>query len=158
MNHCRLERDVMLAAIDDRWTDALRRHVTDCADCAAAAAVSPWMQSFSRVDEREHLLPDPAVVWIKAQLLRGSAAIERVSRPLAIYQLIAYSVVAAGWAAMLTWKWDALTAWLASLTPSGLVTTAAGSTADAALPFFLLVVVLSSLTVVLAFHTILAEE
>ena len=158
MTHCRLERDVMLAAIDDRWTDALRRHVSECADCAAAATVSPWMQTFSRVDEREHILPDPAVVWIKAQILRGSAAIDRVSRPLAIYQLIAYALVAAGWAAMLTWKWNALTAWFESLTPSGFVATAAASTSDASLPFFLLVVVLSSMTVVLAFHTILAEE
>lgn len=157
---CRLERDVLLAAIDDRWTDSLRRHVGECADCAAAASVAPWMHDFARVDQLRHILPDPSVVWLKAQILRGSEVIERAARPLAVYQMIAYAVVAAGWAALLTWKWDALTAWFASLSPASVVASASGSAPGsvASVPFFAIVLLLTSITVVLAFHTILAEE
>lgn len=156
---CRLERDVMRAAVDDRWTDALRRHVETCEECAAAAAVAPWMHGLARVDERVHVLPDPAVVWLKAQLLRGTAVAERATRPLAISQMMAYFAVAAGWAALLTWKWSALHEWLISVTPSALVANASGTqSASLSLSLLAIVLVLSSVTVALAMHTILAEE
>jgi hypothetical protein len=160
---CRLERDVIRAAAEDRWSDSLRRHADECPDCAAAASVSPWMRGLARTDERTHILPDPAVVWLKAQLLRGTAVIDRAARPMAISQLIAYMTVAAGWAALLTWKWNALQTWLQNLTPGGFVASASGSAsqsgaASLTASFFTLIIALSSVTVMLALHTILAEE
>jgi hypothetical protein len=154
---CIQEENVLRAAAEDRWTDALRRHVTECADCNAAASAAPWMTRFSRISDREHILPDPSVVWLKAQLLKGTADLARVSRPITIAQLFAYFAVAAGWAAVLTWKWTALQAWLSSFTPRGLVTTAARAE-SLSLSFFAIVFVLASMTVMLALHTILAEE
>ena len=161
MSACRLERDVMNAATEDTWTDALRRHVTECDDCAAAMQAAPWMHEFASIDEREHILPDPSVVWLKAQLLRGSAAADRAARPLAIYQMAAYVAVAAGWAALLTWKWNALQAWLNGLTPSGFIANASGSSSAAttvSVSFFGAILALASLTVVIGMHTILSEE
>ena len=158
---CRLEPDVLRAAEDDRWTDALRRHITECEECAASAAVAGWMSDFARVDDREHVLPDPAVLWLKAQVFRGSAAIDRASRPMTIVQMAAYLVVAAGWATLLTWKWNALVSWFESLQPSRFFASVTLSSADAAslsVTFVLGVLILSSMTVVLALHSILAEE
>ena len=159
---CRLERDVREAAAENRWTDSLRQHADTCPDCAAAASVSPWMRALARTDEREHILPPASVVWVKAQLLRGMAAVDRVSRPLAMSQMIAYITVAAGWAALLTWKWNELSAWLDSLTPGGFVAATSGGASQAAssltASFFLLILCLSSVTIMLALHTILAEE
>src|SRR5712691_2417551 len=109
---CRHERHVIRAVVDDQWTDTLREHVTSCADCAAAAAAAPFMKRLARLDERQQKLPDPAVVWLKAQLLRGGALAERAARPLTIVQIAAYVVVAAGWAAVLTWKWSDLEQWI----------------------------------------------
>ena len=155
---CRFEPHVLRATQEDRWTDALRNHVADCVDCAAAASVAPWMGDFSRFADREHILPDPAVLWLKAQLLRGSTEGARASMPLTVVQLISYGVIAAGWAALLTWKWSAVEVWLSSMTPSGLVAAGASTTASVSLSFYALVFLLGSATVMLALHTIVADE
>jgi hypothetical protein len=154
---CRFEADVLRAAQDDRWTEALRRHLTECDECVATASVAPWMSRFARISDREHILPDPQIVWLKAQLLQGSADVARVSRPLNFLQLVAYLVVAGGWAALLTWKWDAVQRWLNGLTPTGMVQNMATGQ-SLSMSFFALLIVLATMTVTLALHTILAEE
>lgn len=155
---CRHEPHVLRAANEDRWTDALRDHVKTCQDCAIAALAAPFMRRLARVDERQKKLPDPGVVWLKAQLLAGSAVDDRIARPLNIAQMFSYGVVAAGWAALLTWKWSDLQRWLGTLTPSGVAEGLSGSTAGLSGSVLMMLVVLSTVTVVLAFHTILAEE
>lgn len=154
---CRLERDVLRAAEDDRWTDALRLHLTECDDCIATAAVAPWMERFANISDREHILPDPSVVWLKAKLLQGTAEIGRVSRPLDVVQMIAYVIVAGGWAGLLMWHWPAVEKWMHGFTPAGIVETATRAN-TLSLSFFALLFVLGSMTVTLALHTILAEE
>ena len=155
---CRHESHVQRAAAEDRWSEALRDHVKECEDCAAAAAVAPFMFRFSRTNERQHRLPDASVVWLKAQLLRGNALADRASRPLNIVQMVAYIVVAGGWAALLTWKWAELQSWMLSFTPRSVVGGIAGTQAVMSAPLIMSVVVLASMTVMLALHTILAEE
>jgi hypothetical protein len=154
---CRYDADVLRAAREDRWTDTLRNHLLSCDDCIATASVAPWMTRFARISDREHILPDPQVVWLKAQLLQGSADVARIARPLNIAQFIAYLVVAGGWAALLTWKWDAVETWVKGLTPTGMVQSMA-SGQSLSMSFFALLVVLATMTVSLALHTILAEE
>ena len=154
---CRYEPQVRRAAAEQRWTDALREHVETCADCASAAAAAPFMTRFARIDERQKTLPDPSVVWLKAQIFRGSVAADRAARPLNILQMIAYIVVAGGWAAVLTWKWADLQHWLMSYTPVAIVQNMSRS-ATLSTTFLLTVVVLATMTVMLALHTILAEE
>ena len=151
---CLQETHVLHAAESNEWTDALREHVAACADCAAAATVAPWMERFSKIDARSHVLPDPAVVWLKAQLLRTVTVVDRVSRPMNVFQVVCYIAVAAGWATLLTWKWVALQAWIASFTS---VRIFAGD-ARMSVASFVLVFVLTSLTVMVALHTILADE
>lgn len=157
MSACGQEKFVRRAAAENRWSDALRQHVAECADCAAAEKASRFMARFGRIDERQHVLPDPSVLWLKAQLLRGSAAADRAARPLNIAQIVAYVVVAAGWAAVLTWKWSDLRTWLLGFTPTHMVQGLATSSTLSA-SFLMMVVVLASLTVMLGLHTILAEE
>ena len=154
---CRHETHVIRAVVEDQWTDALREHVAGCDNCAAAAAAAPFMKRLAQVDERQRKLPDPAVVWLKAQLLRGGALAERAARPLTIVQIVAYIVVAAGWASVLTWKWADLQQWILRFTPSGM---AQGMTHSSSLSiaFLLMVVVLATMTVMLGLHTILAED
>ena len=154
---CRFEADVLRAAQEDRWTDALRRHIEGCDDCVAAMSVAPWMTRFSRISDREHILPDPQIVWLKAQLLQGSADVARAARPMNFIQMLAYLVVAGGWAAVLTWKWAAVQTWMRGLTPTGMVHNLARGE-SLSMSFFALVFVLASMTVMLAMHTIMAEE
>ena len=153
MSECRFDRDV----IAGRWTESLRAHVAQCADCEAAMLVAPQMKELASVDMREHPLPDPQVVWLKAQLLRNTVAAERAARPLKIAQMISYVVVAGGWTAVLAWKWTAIQAVLHSFTPSSFVQNA-GDAASLSITFFVMIFVLSSITIGVALHTILAED
>lgn len=154
---CRFETDVLRAAEEDGWSDSLRAHLVDCDDCMAAASVAPWLDRFARMSDRQHILPDPAIVWLKARVLQGTIDVARVSRPMTVLQLVAYLVVAGGWAALLMGKWTAIEAWFRSLTPTGLVVSAARAEA-LSMSFLAIVFVLATTTVMVALHTILAEE
>jgi hypothetical protein len=154
---CAHETNVMRAAAEDRWTESLRTHVSECADCAAAAAAAPWMTRFSRTSAHEHRLPDPSIIWLKAQLMQGTADAARATRPMTIVQLVSYVIVASGWAGLLTWKWNAVQTWIGSFTPRGFAH-AAVRPESLSLSFFAVVFILASTTVMLALHTILAED
>ena len=155
---CRYEAEVLRAAEEDRWTETLRAHLATCDDCVATASVAPWMDRFARISDREHILPDPSVVWLKAKLLQTSADAGRVSRPIDAVQLIAYAVVAAGWAGLLMWRWDAIERWMRGfVTPAAFIDSAVRAE-QVSLSFFGMVFVLGSMTVMLALHTILAED
>lgn len=157
---CPFEPNVIAAAESGTWSEALRAHTRSCEDCAAAAEVGTWMLDFARRDDREHILPDPSVLWLKAKLLGSSAAVERAALPITRSLIAAYLVIAAGWAALLTWKWSALLAWMTALNPGRIAAGATGTAGSATLSMTVLVtlVLLASATVMLAFHMILAEE
>jgi hypothetical protein len=157
---CPFEPNIIEAAASGAWSEALRAHTRSCEDCAAAAEVGAWMAELALRDDREHILPDPSVLWLKAKLLGTSAALERAALPITRTLIAAYLVIAAGWATLLTWKWSALVAWMNALNPGRIAVSAAGTTGAATLSTTVLItlVLLASATVMLAFHTILAEE
>jgi hypothetical protein len=154
---CRFEPEVLRAAQDDQWSDSLRGHLLECDDCVTAASVAPWMTRFAKISDREHRLPDPQIVWLKAQLIQGTAEAARIARPITFIQMVSYLVVAGGWAALLTWKWDAVASWLRGFTPAGIMQNVARGE-SLSMSFFAVVFVLASMTVTLALHTIMAEE
>lgn len=151
---CEFEQAVVRASAAGSWNESLRAHVSECNDCRAAAGVAPWMRRFAAAGERQHRLPDPQVVWLKARLLGSSLAAERATRPIRVVQFIAYITVAGGWAALLTREWLAIRQFAARMTPASVMQHAGAFTPS----FFVLVFVLSSLTIGVALHTILAEE
>ena len=156
--HCVQEPQVRHAAIEDRWTTALREHASACQDCAAAAAIAPFMTRLARTEVRHRTLPDPGVIWLKARLIGGTAIAERAARPLNVAQIVTYLVLAAGWAGLLTWKWAEVQRWLLGFTPANMVSELAGVQPSFSASVVLTFVVLSSLTVLLGLHAILAEE
>jgi hypothetical protein len=158
-NECAFEPNVIEAVTNDAWTESLRAHVASCDDCAAAAEVAPWMGRFAQLDERQHILPDPAVLWLKARLLQTSAAVQRASLPITRLQIVAYLIIAAGWAALLTWKSNALQAWINHLSPGHVLLGVTGAeSTSASLSVLVVLALLASATVGVAMHTILAEE
>lgn len=158
-DHCRYEHDVVRAARESRLTEALRSHVASCEQCQAVASVSAFMGMLSEDDARVRPLPSSSAVWLKAQLLRGSEAADRVSRPFTVFQWVAYFIVASGWAGVMTWKWNVVRDWLLGFTPSHVIQSASGlGTPSASIAFYAGIVVLASLTMSVALHTILAEE
>ena len=157
---CRFEPNVIDAVANDAWTESLRAHVASCDDCAAVVEVAPWMARFAGIDEREHILPDPAVLWLKARLLQSSSAVERAGLPITRLQIAAYLIIAACWAALLTWKSNALQALINRLSPGHIILGAAGAetTSSLSLTALVAILLLASATVGIAMHTILAEE
>jgi hypothetical protein len=131
------------------------------AEAAVSALIDPWMSQFAALPDREHLLPDPSVVWLKAQLLRDRAIAERATRPMNSIQLASYLIVAACWAAVLRWKWPVIDVWMHRLSPGRMVLGAsadAAASASVSFAFVTALIVLASLTIAVALHTILAEE
>ena len=122
--------------------------------------IDAWMQEFARFDERPRALPDPSMLWVRAKLMQSVVIADRAARPVTNAQIGSYLVVATAWAALLMWKWQALVTWVRGFTPAHIVLGATGveSAASLSLTFLGLLIVLGSLTVLLAFHTILAEE
>jgi hypothetical protein len=155
---CIFENDVRRAARQGRWSDELRLHRQGCEECAATAAVGPWLTEFAALPDRQHILPAASIIWIKAQILQSQRSAERVARPLGLLQSAAYLIVAGCWAALLNWKWSALQQWINGLTPGGFVSAATTGGTSLSLSLMLMVLVLASLTVMVAMHTILAEE
>lgn len=153
---CRYEADVVHAAANDAWTESLRAHVASCEECAAAAEIGPWMQQFAGIDERKRPLPDPAVLWLKAKLMQSSSAVDRATLPITRLQIAAYIIIASGWATLLTWKWNALLAWFAALNPGRVMNNAIAT--PLSVTVLGAAIALASATVMLAFHTVLAEE
>ena len=141
-------------------TTDCRCGLDSCDECSAAASAGAWMHHFAALDDREHILPNPSIVWLKAQLLQQTRTVDRAARPMTIVQTSAYVFVAACWTLLLSWKSSAIAAWAGSLTPSRFLMAATGNAAATSLTmtFFLVLALLSSATVMLALHTILAEE
>ena len=121
--------------------------------------IDVWMKDFAAVGHGRRL-PDANAIWIKAKLMQTTAAMERAARPITNMQIAAYLIVASGWAALVTWKWSALVAWVNGFTPAHIILGAAGAETarSLSLTFVMALIVLASTTVVLAFHTILADE
>jgi hypothetical protein len=158
MSACRFEPQVIEAAQREEWSSALSEHVSGCDDCIAAVAVAPWMSRFAKLDDREHSLPDASIIYLKARLMQGRADALRISRPMDAAQLLAYLVVAGGWAGVLTWKWNALALWLRGFTPTTMILHQTARGESLSMSLFAILLLLVSVTVMLALHTIMAEE
>lgn len=118
-----------------------------------------WMERFAAIDDREHVLPDPAVIWLKARVLQSAKAVERASRPITFAQIASYVVIAACWTVLLMWKWSALRAWTTTFQPRNILLGAAAANQPLlSLPFLVTFLVLAGVTLMLAMHAVLAEE
>lgn len=91
----------------------------------------------------------PRSIWLKAQLF-GNEALDRVTRPMNVAQIVSYVFIAAGWAGLLMWKWTDVEQWVLGFTH--------GQAASLPVSIVLVFLALASTTAMLALHTILAEE
>ena len=64
---CPMEASVLLARRTGQWTDALERHIADCSNCRELVRVAGLMNGIADSLRREAVLPDPTLVWLRAQ-------------------------------------------------------------------------------------------
>jgi hypothetical protein len=64
---CPMEASVLLARRTGQWTETHDRHIADCPNCQELLKVAGFMNGIADNLRRDPALPDPAMVWLKAQ-------------------------------------------------------------------------------------------
>src|SRR5262245_33503096 len=64
---CPMEASVLLARRTGQWTEMHERHIADCANCRELLKVAGFMNGIADSLRRDPSLPDPVLVWLKAQ-------------------------------------------------------------------------------------------
>lgn len=104
-------------------------HLRSCEPCRAWTAVHQAMETLA-VETPSPRMPSAEVLLVRARLSESRRVAARVSRPLAIFQRIAYAVVTVCWMLFLATQWLPITQWLGGLE----LDLKAGIEASAALP------------------------
>jgi len=108
-NNCDQEAAVLNAARTGQWDGPLKAHVAGCGACRETAQTSRWMLSLAQSCEpsREGIaaLPEPGLVWWRAQLAQKQRAAERTQKKLEWIASIIQAVVVLGVAGGFAWIW-----------------------------------------------------
>ena len=117
MKNCDKEEAVQVALLRDTWDETLRAHVDECPVCADLVLVTKYLQKEARIarNEAEKNLPSPGLIWWKSEILAKRTASERATRPIAVFEKIAYAVGALGLFGFVAWNWSTIDRWLAPL-------------------------------------------
>ncbi len=69
MSACRYEKEIVTAAREGRWTEALRDHAASCLGCAETAlVVAALAEDIDAMVLDDSPLPDPKIIWIRSRL------------------------------------------------------------------------------------------
>jgi hypothetical protein len=130
---CDKQPSLLEAAAAGHETDpAMMNHLAACPTCREAIEAVCWMRRMAEDATEPHVLPNPDVIWWKAQLLRRWEADRRAAAPI---ERMHKAEVVAGLASLfgfIVWQWSGLTRMLSSLSPSSLVAWSAQRTVDGA--------------------------
>jgi hypothetical protein len=79
---CEDEQKVFQAAQSGELEAPLKDHVSRCTVCAEVMAVTRFLLEDMRPDAMEIRLPEPGVLWWKAQLRSQDSVLARATRPI----------------------------------------------------------------------------
>lgn len=85
---CPYEEKAANAARTDRWEDAIRIHVQQCAHSREVAGIAEWMKHVAATDAPQSRLPEARQLFLNPQMAAIQAAQEKALRPLAFAELI----------------------------------------------------------------------
>jgi hypothetical protein len=109
---CDREAQVIEASRSGLWDEELRRHLSDCRNCAESAVAASFLSRLERIDHQNVDLPGAGQMWWKLQLRARREAIERAARPISYFQSITLLVVVSAFVGICVWQWDQLCSWL----------------------------------------------
>lgn len=101
---------------------ALHEHLARCEACRQDAEVAAWMIAFAELPADPAKLPDPGMLWWKAQLLQRWDAQRRATEPIETGQQVQVGIGVAGCAGLLYWLWPHVQAWGARVTSTDVTT------------------------------------
>jgi predicted anti-sigma-YlaC factor YlaD len=133
---CTEEPDVLIAAASGRALSAsLAAHLASCPSCREQVDAVAFVRGLAETPDAAHQLPDPGVIWWKAQLLRRWQAERAASAPIERMRWIELAAGFASLAVFLAWQWQNLVNLVARAIPAGLA--AASSAPQAVSPMAL---------------------
>lgn len=93
---CPYEEDVVAAARSGEWSSELAAHRDGCLTCAELTLVTAALTEDAEMLKDESLaLPDPALIWMRAQLARREHDYQRATRAIVWVQRATIAVVMA---------------------------------------------------------------
>jgi hypothetical protein len=123
---CPEHDEILRAAAEGRdFPAALRAHLASCPSCREQAAAAAFVRGLADVTEIRHHLPDPAVVWWKAQLARRWQAERAAAAPIERMRGIELAAGVMSLAAFLVWQWQGLVNLVSRAIPAGVAAAAA---------------------------------
>ena len=120
---CSQQPDILAAAADGRELPAeLAAHLASCPSCREQVDAVVFVRGLAATPDVPHPLPDPAVIWWKAQLLRRWQAERAASAPLERMRWVELASGIASLAVFLAWQWQGLVNLVARAIPAGVAT------------------------------------
>ena len=118
---CSEEPDVLIAATSGRALSAsLAAHLASCPSCREQAEAVAFVRGLAETPDAAHPLPDPAVLWWKAQLLRRWESERRAIAPMERMHWIEITAGVVSLGVFLVWQWSGLVNLAARLSPASL--------------------------------------
>jgi len=114
MSHksCSQESAVAGAVRSGRWNEGLEAHLRQCAACRNVQEAARWMQSLASTSRSSATLqgdlPDPQILWLRAQLSERQAAVERAQGILQWLEVAWVTTACVGLGILLAWNWNAI--------------------------------------------------
>jgi hypothetical protein len=106
--NCPQESAVIRAVRTGEWSESLEAHLHECAICGGVQEAALWMQALgpATAQEAQEGLPDPGILWLRAQLSERQAAAERAHKFLQWMEIACVAAACAGLGIWLLWSWD----------------------------------------------------
>ncbi len=94
--HCIFEEKIAAANRSGQWSDELLAHLSGCQICEEVALVSSYLSESAAAPVSAAIadLPDPTLIWSRAQLAARREAIERAMRPILWVRRFAFALAA----------------------------------------------------------------
>ena len=133
LRSCSEEPDVLIAAASGRALSAsLAAHMASCPSCREQVDAVAFVRGLAETPDAAHQLPDPGVIWWKAQLLRRWQAERAASAPIERMRWVELAAGLASLAVFLAWQWQGLVNLVARAIPSGIAAASAAASAPEA--------------------------
>ena len=154
---CIHEKEALRAVRSGQWEESLKSHTSSCPICEEVVRVSQWMQTLANAPDQP-TLPNAGQIWWKAQWVEKQAAAKKATRPIVIFQNIAYAVAVLALVGLLSWKWPHVQEWLTSIRPMSFKGWSLTNFTPVSLALFWSVASLFCVTLLVTLYTVLAGE
>jgi hypothetical protein len=133
-------------------------HVADCESCREAVDTTRWLRGLANTAGETRALPDPALLWWKAQLLRRWDAERRAAAPIERMHHMELAAGFAGVILVMSWQWADLRRLVRWFDPSNVTVWTSHVSVSPYVPALLVGTILFGLMLFAGVHRLLAEN